>query len=42
MERVVKRYGARTVLNGIDFQVEPGEWFGILGPNGGGKSTLLQ
>lgn len=42
VERVEKRYGMRVILNGIDFQVEPGEWLGILGPNGSGKSTLLQ
>ena len=35
-------YGGRSVLEGLAFGVEPGERLGILGPNGGGKSTLLR
>ena len=34
--------GSNKVLNDINFQVDPGESLGILGPNGGGKSTLLK
>ncbi|SDC00673.1 iron complex transport system ATP-binding protein [Paenibacillus sp. UNCCL117] len=41
-EGLQKRYGTRMVLDGVQFQVKPGEWFGILGPNGSGKTTLLQ
>ncbi|MGM7698031.1 ABC transporter ATP-binding protein [Microbacterium sp. A84] len=39
---LVKRYGDRTVLDGIGFDVEESEIFGILGPNGAGKSTLVE
>ena len=36
------RYGARQALAGISLQVERGEIFGLLGPNGGGKTTLFR
>jgi branched-chain amino acid transport system ATP-binding protein len=36
-----KRFGALTVLDGVDFAVAPGEAVGIVGPNGAGKTTLL-
>lgn len=36
------RYDERVVLQGISFEVEAGEIFGILGPNGGGKTTLFR
>jgi ABC-2 type transport system ATP-binding protein len=36
------RYGAREALAGIALQVERGEIFGLLGPNGGGKTTLFR
>ncbi|MGY0194309.1 ABC transporter ATP-binding protein [Leptothrix sp. BB-4] len=38
---VVKRFGAHTVLHGVDFDVRAGEAIGIVGPNGAGKTTLL-
>jgi branched-chain amino acid transport system ATP-binding protein len=34
-------YGPIEVLHGVDFQVYPGKVAALLGPNGGGKSTLL-
>jgi branched-chain amino acid transport system ATP-binding protein len=34
-------YGPIEVLHGVDFQVYPGQVAALLGPNGGGKSTLL-
>jgi ABC-2 type transport system ATP-binding protein len=36
------RYGQRVALKGISFSVAPGEIFGLLGPNGGGKTTLFR
>ena len=39
---VVKSFGGRAILRGADLDVEPGARIGVLGPNGGGKSTLLR
>lgn len=39
---LTKEYGDFTAVAGIDFDVEPGESFGILGPNGAGKSTTMR
>jgi ABC-2 type transport system ATP-binding protein len=38
---LVKRYGERAALRGVDFVAHPGELVGVIGPNGAGKTTLL-
>jgi ABC-2 type transport system ATP-binding protein len=38
----VHRYGEREALRGVSFDVRDGEIFGLLGPNGGGKTTLFR
>ena len=42
LDGVSFRYGAETILGGIDLRVVGGERIGIVGPSGVGKSTLLQ
>src|SRR5687767_11758051 len=39
---VTKRFGDKTVVNGIDLQVRRGEIYGFLGPNGSGKTTFIR
>ena len=38
-EHLVKKYGKRTVVNDVSFDVKQGEIVGLLGPNGAGKTT---
>ena len=40
-QNLTHRYGSRIALNGLDLSVVQGGIFGVLGPNGGGKSTLF-
>lgn len=40
-EELVKVYGKRTVVQGVDFQASRGEIVGLLGPNGAGKTTIF-
>lgn len=42
IERLVKRFGEFTAVDGISLTVERGEIFGFLGPNGAGKSTTIR
>ena len=46
VENIVKRYGLKKdeviALQGISFEVEPGELFGIIGPDGAGKTSLFR
>lgn len=42
VQNLVKGYGPRLVLNGLSLQVRPQEVLVIIGPSGGGKSTLLR
>ena len=42
VKKLVKRYGLKTVLRGVDFEVQPGEFVALLGPNGAGKTTFLR
>src|SRR3954467_8814010 len=39
---IVKSFGGRSVLDGLDLELAAGARIGVLGPNGGGKSTLLR
>ncbi|MFN4263848.1 MAG: LPS export ABC transporter ATP-binding protein [Thioalkalivibrionaceae bacterium] len=38
---LVKQYGRRVILNGVDINVPPGQIVGLLGPNGAGKTTCF-
>ena len=42
VKNLVKRFGGKTVLRGLNFAVQPGEFVALLGPNGSGKTTFLR
>ncbi|ODT81846.1 MAG: ABC transporter ATP-binding protein [Pelagibacterium sp. SCN 64-44] len=41
LHEVTKRFGGLTAVNGLSFDIAPGETVGLLGPNGSGKTTAL-
>lgn len=41
MNGIVKRFGGQTVLDGVTFTAREGEIFGMLGPSGAGKTTII-
>jgi ATP-binding cassette subfamily F protein 3 len=42
VENVTKHFGPEPVLDGVSFEIRPGDKAGLVGPNGAGKSTLLK
>jgi ABC-2 type transport system ATP-binding protein len=42
VHELVKRYGAKTAVDGLSFTAAPGQVTGFLGPNGAGKSTTMR
>lgn len=40
-DALVKRYGDVTAVNGLDLEIRSGEFFGLLGPNGSGKTSTI-
>jgi len=42
VEGITKKFGTRTVVDGLGMQVRKGEIYGFLGPNGSGKTTFLR
>jgi len=42
LDRVIKRYGALTAVSDLSFEVQPGEMFGLIGPDGAGKTTTIR
>lgn len=42
VKKLVKRFGTKAVLRGLDFEARQGEFVAILGPNGAGKTTFLR
>jgi heme exporter protein A len=42
VDKLVKNFGLKSVLRGLNFTVQPGEFVALLGPNGAGKTTFLR
>ena len=41
-ENITVRYGTRTVVQDLSFELKEGQWLMLIGPNGAGKSTLIE
>jgi len=41
IDRLIKRFGGHTAVNGLSINIAPGELFALLGPNGAGKTTTI-
>jgi ABC-2 type transport system ATP-binding protein len=42
IDNLKKRYGSREALCGVSMEVSPGEIFGVIGPDGAGKTSLFR
>ncbi len=42
LDRLVKRYGSLVALNGVSLEVPEGQMFGLIGPDGAGKTTMIR
>jgi ABC-2 type transport system ATP-binding protein len=42
LQQLTKKIGSKTIVDGLTFEVRPGEVFGFLGPNGAGKTTTIR
>src|SRR5256714_8369675 len=41
-QKLTRRFGSLTAVDGVDLQVTAGQFFGFLGPNGAGKATTIK
>src|SRR5271168_267576 len=41
-QKLTRKFGNLTAVDGVDLQVNAGQFFGFLGPNGAGKSTTIK